>query len=955
MFTFTPLLGAQSESPAVQSLLEFDQGIKILIDVGWDDSFDAEKLNELERQVPTISLILLTHATVAHLGAYVHCCKHIPLFSKIPVYATYPVISLGRTLLQDVYNSNPLAASSLPSSIVAELAYTSVKYSESGQQSLILLPPPSNDEIATHFSRITPLKFSQSHEPAGSPFSPPLDSLTITAFAAGHTLGGTIWHLQYGSESVVYAVDWNHARENLLAGAAWLGAGASSGAEIIEQLRSPTALICSSKGAESVGIQGGWKNRDNILLTHVQSAIKDGGSVLIPCDSSARALELAFVLERAWAEDPTYTLINAKLYMASRTSTTTMRFARSMLEWMDDTVVRDFETRAATRNPHSKKGAEETQPFDLKFLQLLERKTQISRALNATGPKVFIASDSFMQWGFSKDIIASISQDPKNLLILTDRCSANNAESRGYLSQQANAALVARIGSSASTEIMPGIDESVEVPTATVSALGAVDLPLYQQYLTRQRQKFNASSADKETNTEVAAEVVDEGMSSSSESDDDDDPEKQGKALNTSTTINQSKQKLESTDEELGINVLLRRKRVHDFNSGGRRGREKVLPFIQRRKRTDEHGGSIRAEDYLRTEERENAPTQSLPPDHRKGDTALGQKRRWDNKRTGKQDRAIGPNGTGKRRKLNDRDAEGEKSGANGNITADEDSEESDYEPAEPTIVGPRKAHIGTESMKLALKFAFIDFNGLHDKRTLQMVISLIRPQKLILTGGTEHETTSLLSESQKVLEKSSSSKKPTDYFAPTIGSSVNASIDTNAWTIKLSRPLLKTLKWQDIRGLGLVTMNAQLSSDDPDDPGKDTTSSKRLKLGAGDKSGLKNKPLSTPEKTIPVLGLIPSSLVTSISTFTKSLHVGDLRLSELRRSLQQQGHTAEFKGEGTLLVDGITAVRKSGLGHVEVESALSGASAIASKRHIATLIAVKKTVYDCLAVVAAL
>ena len=51
MFTFTPLLGAQSASPASQSLLEFDGGIKVLVDVGWDDTFDVEKLKEIEKYV----------------------------------------------------------------------------------------------------------------------------------------------------------------------------------------------------------------------------------------------------------------------------------------------------------------------------------------------------------------------------------------------------------------------------------------------------------------------------------------------------------------------------------------------------------------------------------------------------------------------------------------------------------------------------------------------------------------------------------------------------------------------------------------------------------------------------------------------------------------------------------------------------------------------------------------
>jgi cleavage and polyadenylation specificity factor subunit 2 len=52
MFTFTPLLGAQtSSSRASQSILELDEGIKILVDVGWDDTFDTRDLAELEKLV----------------------------------------------------------------------------------------------------------------------------------------------------------------------------------------------------------------------------------------------------------------------------------------------------------------------------------------------------------------------------------------------------------------------------------------------------------------------------------------------------------------------------------------------------------------------------------------------------------------------------------------------------------------------------------------------------------------------------------------------------------------------------------------------------------------------------------------------------------------------------------------------------------------------------------------
>ena len=49
MFNFTPLLGAQTYSKASQSLLEFENGIKVLVDVGWDNGFDIRQLAALEK------------------------------------------------------------------------------------------------------------------------------------------------------------------------------------------------------------------------------------------------------------------------------------------------------------------------------------------------------------------------------------------------------------------------------------------------------------------------------------------------------------------------------------------------------------------------------------------------------------------------------------------------------------------------------------------------------------------------------------------------------------------------------------------------------------------------------------------------------------------------------------------------------------------------------------------
>lgn len=64
MFTFSPLLGALSESSASQSILELDGGIKILVGLGWDESFDVAKLKELEKYVPPLSLSLSLSRTI---------------------------------------------------------------------------------------------------------------------------------------------------------------------------------------------------------------------------------------------------------------------------------------------------------------------------------------------------------------------------------------------------------------------------------------------------------------------------------------------------------------------------------------------------------------------------------------------------------------------------------------------------------------------------------------------------------------------------------------------------------------------------------------------------------------------------------------------------------------------------------------------------------------------------
>ncbi|KAI1016172.1 hypothetical protein LB504_009039 [Fusarium proliferatum] len=960
MFTFCPLQGALSDSPASQSLLELDGGVKVLVDLGWDETFDVEKLKEIEKQVTTLSLILVTHATASHLAAYAHCCKNIPQFTRIPVYATRPVIDLGRTLIQDLYTSSPAAATTIPQSSLTESAYSLTQTATTAQN--LLLQSPTNEEIARYFSLIQPLKYSQPHQPLPSPFSPPLNGLTITAYNSGHTLGGTIWHIQHGLESIVYAVDWNQARENVFAGAAWLGGAGGGGAEVIEQLRKPTALICSSRGADRTAQTGGRAKRDEQLVDTIKACVARGGTVLIPVDSSARVLELSYLLEHAWRTDAASdegVLKTAKLYLAGRNMSSTMRYARSMLEWMDDSIVQEFEAFAeGQRKVNGANDKKEGGPFDFKYLRLLERKAQIARLLSqnpdnvSTEGRVILASDSSIEWGFSKDLIKGLARDSRNLVILTDKPGLSKTDKPSiartlwdWWKERKDGVSVEQNANGENLEFVYAGGRELEIREAQRHALEGDELALYQQWLATQRQLQATQQSGGAPGLEATADVVDDASSESSSDSEDEDGEQQGKALNVSTAIAQAGRKnVVLKDEDLGINVLIKKKGVYDFDSRGKKGRERTFPIAIRRKRQDDFGELIRPEDYLRAEEKEEEGQDNTSMEA--ADDKLGKKRRWDD---------FAKAGAGFKRQQNMRpgSADGEEAAAgdhDGFVPDELDSVE-DLETEEPT--GPCKLTYQTETVQTNMRIAFVDFSGLHDKRSLNMLIPLIQPRKLILVGGERDETLSLAEDCRRALGGDSGnadagSERSVDVYTPEVGVVVDASVDTNAWVVKLADPLVRKIKWQNVRGLGIVTITGQLLATHLNEAAAadEDAANKRQKTDEASSTTLTNMAADIPSAT-PVLDVLPANLISAVRSAAQPLHVGDLRLADLRRAMQSAGHAAEFRGEGTLVVDGTVAVRKTSAGRVEVESV-----GMPTARRSA-FYEVRKMIYDNLAVVA--
>ena len=324
---------------------------------------------------------------------------------------------------------------------------------------------------------------------------------------------------------------------------------------------------------------------------------------------------------------------------------------------------------------------------------------------------------------------------------------------------------------------------------------------------------------------------------------------------------------------------------------------------------------------------------------------ALGQKRKWGEEKQG-------ANASNKRRKV----GSGDKAAAQASPDNDDDSEASDDEPeAEPEgFQGPAKIVSSSESITLNARLAFVDFAGLHDQRSLQMLIPLIGPKKLILTAGSTQETLALSSDCNELLGikiAGADEESSAEIFTPSNGVTIDASVDTNAWIVKLSKNLTKTLRWQQVKNIGVFTVQGQLTTEKPEPVNiEDDPKSKKQKID----TEIARETTPQLAVTMPVLDTLPATLAASTRSVTQPIHVGDMRLADLRRLLTSKGHAAEFRGEGTILVDGIILVRKLVSGKIIVEGAPVNTVPSMPNRILDSFNHVKQQIYEGLAVVAA-
>ncbi|OLL26408.1 Cleavage factor two protein 2 [Neolecta irregularis DAH-3] len=207
------------------------------------------------------------------------------------------------------------------------------------------------------------------------------NGISITAYSAGHSLGGSIWHLTKEHESAIIAINWNHSKESLLP-----ACGLYVDGIIPEHLKRPGVLITDARNSRI--ILPPRRGRERTILELLDSTIEAGGDVLIPIDPGTRLLELLFFLDKSERKFPVVFL--------SKNGSRVLAYAKSMLEYMKD-----------------------VNPEDLEFKNI-NAVSDLSSLDEIKGNKVVIATLEDIS-DLSADVLHSLSPDPKNLLLLISR------------------------------------------------------------------------------------------------------------------------------------------------------------------------------------------------------------------------------------------------------------------------------------------------------------------------------------------------------------------------------------------------------------------------------------------------------------------------------------------------------------------------------------------------------
>ncbi|WFD00072.1 hypothetical protein MYAM1_002818 [Malassezia yamatoensis] len=767
MLEFTPLAGPfrlangkgkqrESESveqaKAVSYLVEID-GCRILLDCGSPEDFTfasssqessestpnvehAELIGSLpeilERIAPDIDVVLLTHAELAHLGLYAYARAHYGL--QCNVYATLPVQAMGRLAMQEA---------------VRAWNFETEAQNDSKKRYL-----PTEAEVEDAFDAIRTLRYLQP-----TPLEGKSAGLVLTAYNAGHSLGGTVWKVRSPSVgTVVMALDWNHSRERHLDRTALLPSPPTPFQEVrkVDSVGRADVLITDIERGSLVN--SGRKDRDASLLDRIHQTLTGGHSVLIPVDSAARLLELLVLLDQHWSY--AYQHQRFPLCLVSRTGQEFLDRARTFIEWMS----REWAAQMLSDDGHKRrKRAKNTNviktPLDFPFLRLFTSLDAFRNEVATSQPKVVLATPASLTHGHARMLLSDFLTDPDALVLLTnrgepgsamrtlwDRWNARQTDKDAW--RRGKVGTASAIGGPLSYEIRRR------------ARLTGEELRTYlereQQTKAQEAQQAQSKVPQPARPQFEADEAEDDG--SSSESSDDDEPTMDRDAhrlLMSTRAIAPERLTAAEGRQELSFDIYLRglASRTPTFSSANH-GQEygagvqyRMFPFFERKRKVDAYGEAIDTSKWLsRRQKLEAEQEQQLDPTR--------------------------------------------------HLMKEDQKRVAQPEP-------PSKLVVEALSVTVRCHVMYIDMQGLNDGRALKMLLPQLQPRRLIMVNGDAATNADLYATLSAVRGFDC------DMYTPGLGTTVKIGELTQSYTVKLSDALFKPSHWSTIEDYHVMPLRA--------------------------------------------------------------------------------------------------------------------------------------------------
>ncbi|KAJ2552475.1 hypothetical protein EV175_003294 [Coemansia sp. RSA 1933] len=547
---FTAISGANNED-AVCYLLEVDNA-KILLDCGSYENFSDASLEQLQRVARQVDAVLLSHPDMAHLGAYPLAFSRYGL--TCPAYATQAVHMMGRMCVRD--------------------AVMSLKARE--EFSLF-----DEKDVDKAFENITPLQYFQPKALQGEN-----SNIIVTAHSAGHTIGGTIWTISNDTETVLYAMDYNHMKEEHLSRSSLMEGNKGM---INPKLLRPTLLITDSYNA--LYKLPTRKKRVECFLNSVAAGIKRGGNVLIPVDSAARVLELAYILNEWWHRNRSMRDTHS-LFFLSRCGRKTKSFAQSLIGWMAASIEEQLLDK-------------DSKPFDLRHVTIVQSIEELDRKLGSGSRQrsrkrkaIVMATTEGMELGFSQELFLRWASDKRNMVVLPQRGAPSSLSRELFTRWHDRTQRSVKPGTA--MKLGPPIRLSGPELNVTVKKLLPLEGKELDDWMVHDRQRKEQEAA-REAILKRKRDMID---SDEMNSDEDSDSDNQ---RGISITANVREMEAEAISEiDLETERLLSGQTFDLYVKG--RGRVRGLhflksycmfPFQEKIRRVDEYGEIYDPEEYI--------------------------------------------------------------------------------------------------------------------------------------------------------------------------------------------------------------------------------------------------------------------------------------------------------------------------------------------------------------------